>query len=679
MWHRYQQLVMVVLCWSLGTDSVCQAAPLQNVEIVVAPDAVVREREAAQFLAGTLGRLFEQTVPVKTEWTPGTAPTILVGHPNSHPAIKTLVGDQWPSLTDQGFVLKSLQYEQQPVLIVGGGSPTATYWAAAEVLHQFGVRSLLFADVLPAETPEFSWQNWDKTAEPRFTRRGWRAYDAHVQGFESWPISQQVKLLEQLAKLRFNHVVLPLEVWQPEPEWSAHKVPKTLGVFGRGEQFSVEGDVPGRAAFRGATLFQNRDFEAAESYRERTAACQKMITRLIEKAHQAGMTVSLELSPFSVTPEFQTVLPQFVPGALPQLSLVPGPQQSATDPRLLALIKARLEAYSTAFPEVDELSLVVPAAALGTWDPASALELLVTHLDQTPLKDWPAWKARTLATDSQELAEKFPTLPATLAPSASLREIAKSTTFGPAKGLLLQTPLTEPAAGPLPQLSLTMCGKVLAAWGQAGGAGYVATCTQTGDVNPSVYYLSRVAYQPALAPEAALIELIDAVSGPGASPNARLGLNFLEQATDQIVANAPQFFALEKDLLKPIITSSEPVPAWWATVKNCYLQSMNEMYRANTRAREGTRTFTLYYAKRSEFGFTLLAGLEAIGRARLAEKGSEDRVAALEQAVEAFYGALVAYSEVSRDLSDQGHIAATIEFAYRPLVARLEAAYDEAE
>ena len=51
-------------------------------------------------------------------------------------------------------------------------------------------------------------------------------------------------------------------------------------------------------------------------------------------------------------------------------------------------------------------------------------------------------------------------------------------------------------------------------------------------------------------------------------------------------------------------------------------RAMNEMYRANTRAREGGRAFTLYYARRFEFGFEYMNAVEALRKAAMASGGA---------------------------------------------------------
>jgi hypothetical protein len=88
------------------------------------------------------------------------------------------------------------------------------------------------------------------------------------------------------------------------------------------------------------------------------------------------------------------------------------------------------------------------------------------------------------------------------------------------------------------------------------------------------------------------------------------------------------------------------------------------MYRANTRAREGSRSFTLYTAKRMEFAFHLVSAIEALHKAH----DPALRAESLEAAMDSTYNALNSWSDAARDSSDRGAIALMNEFGYRPLV-----------
>ena len=107
-----------------------------------------------------------------------------------------------------------------------------------------------------------------------------------------------------------------------------------------------------------------------------------------------------------------------------------------------------------------------------------------------------------------------------------------------------------------------------------------------------------------------------------------------------------------------------------------YLNAMNEMYRANTRAREGGRAFTLYYARRFEFGFEFINVLEATWNAGIAKRkgDKETQIAELEKAIDSVTNACNAMAAVARSQSDRGVIAVMNEYGYRPLLKLLEEA-----
>jgi hypothetical protein len=120
----------------------------------------------------------------------------------------------------------------------------------------------------------------------------------------------------------------------------------------------------------------------------------------------------------------------------------------------------------------------------------------------------------------------------------------------------------------------------------------------------------------------------------------------------------------------------EPVPEWWAEAKNGFAMAMNEMYRANTRARGGAREYSLYLAKRFEFAlhyFTCLESTRLAGIAK-AKKDKAGQLENLDKAVEAMHNALGAMADVDRNNGDRGVIAVLNEYGFRPLLKELEKA-----
>src|SRR5207302_232378 len=132
-------------------------------------------------------------------------------------------------------------------LFVGGGSPRATYWAAAEYAHSLGVRSLLYGDLYPVIPPQFSLAGFDVLREPTEKDRIWPTFNPFPTGFTAWGLEDHKQLLRQLARLKFNGVSLQVHAWQPFAHFEIDGIKKQTGVLWYGWPFPVTGDTAGRA------------------------------------------------------------------------------------------------------------------------------------------------------------------------------------------------------------------------------------------------------------------------------------------------------------------------------------------------------------------------------------------------------------------------------------------------
>ena len=198
---------------------------------------------------------------------------------------------------------------------------------------------------------------------------------------------------------------------------------------------------------------------------------------------------------------------------------------------------------------------------------------------------------------------------------------------------------------------------------------------QIGDLDLSAYYFSRVAFGETITPEQACHDLVTPACGEEVSTRVWKAFQFLEQATSLIAEHDREFDVPAADMVLKH-QRNEPAPQWWTEAKDAYLNAMNEMYRANTCAREGGRAYTLYHARRCEFGFHYMNCLVAVRKAGIAQAkpDADARLTELEAAVESIYAALNALAAVARSSSDRGTIAVLNEYAYRPLKRELEAA-----
>ncbi len=332
-----------------------------RVDVVVGRSAARLERLAAEELAVQFRHLFGADVRITETSTAVDPPTVLLGNPESNPAIREVLGAAWPKLSDQGLLIKSIERNGQAALIVGGNTPVGTLWAVYELGHRLGVRYLLSGDVYPVLPPSFELSGFDIVAEPTLPARSWRTIHALPMGPEAWGLAEHRRVLRQLAKLKFNRIVLSVHPWQPFVDYEFRGVKKQTAMLWYGWRFALDGDTAGRAVFRGAREFYNPDLANKHSYEELTEAGIALARGVIESARELGMSTALCLTPLEFPKEFAASLPDARVQQGPEsLTIGPGPHQPPDDPLLLELAKTQLRAYLTTYPQIDALYLTMP-------------------------------------------------------------------------------------------------------------------------------------------------------------------------------------------------------------------------------------------------------------------------------------------------------------------------------
>ena len=478
-------------------------------------------QRAADELKADLKRLYDAEVEFGATVVPGPpAQVILLGTPDAHGHLKQL--GELPKLSEQGHAVLSRIYKERPVLAVVGGSPVATYWAAAELAHQWGVRTMLYGDVDSVAAPEFSVEGYDIVREPLAKSRTWQMeFDSPI-GAASWGLADQQKLLRQLARLKFNRLVLSTKAESPAAAVAAVS------------RVDVSGDTAGRSAFGGVKYFQNPDLADADGEEARRQAADELIRGIEKEAKALGMTV-------------------------------------------------------------------VPTRVM----------------NNTPL----------------------------------------------------------PAGSTLPLLFVTGADKWLEAALSRQRDSLGIAVSAVGDADLAAFIHARGVFDTKFAGGHPVHDLVTPICGEGVSDRVLKAFELAEDATKQVLTGDRLLGAAAPDVVMRHYASSDPPPEWWGKARDNYLNAMNEMYRANTRAREGGRSYTLYFARRFEFAFEYMNCLEAVRKAGIAKsKGDkETQVAELEKAVESMNGGLNAMAAVARSQSDRGIIAVLNEYGYRPLVKELEA------
>jgi hypothetical protein len=701
-----------------------------RVDVVIGPEAPRLERFAARELAEQFRQLFDAQVQVSDKVPAGAGYRILLGSPATNPAVKEAAGDRWPKLSDQGHLLHSVGRD---ALLVGGGSPVATLWAVYELGHHFGIRYLLQGDVLPAELPPLKLDGLDVVLEPTLRLRTWRTINDFAIGPESWGLAEQKRVLGQLAKLKYNRVMLAVYPWQPFVHYEFKGVKKQTALLWYGYRYRVDGDTPGRAAFGGTREFENPDFAGKTTYEDRTKAGIALASGTIEAAHDLGMSAALTLSPLEFPKEFAAVLPKAkVLHSLESLVIGPGPSQPPDDPLLRDLTATVIRAHLATYPKVDALYLSLPEFPdwvehhEKAWQRLDARTGVGKAVDLKRLTE--AARARTLIASGDRgvralrgniaaldffhtlLADPdllkrpdggkveaviievdpalFGVLDKVLPPKASALHFVDYTARRVAahpelldrvdarsvpSSLILT--LADDNVGVLPQLATGDLHTLVSRLRKGGWEGYSTRYWIPGDLNPCVHYLSRAAFDEKSTPQAACADLVEPMCGAGAVGPSIKGFGMVEEATHLIDENDIGFTFPVPGVVMKHYEAKAPPPGWWKKVRDLYAGACDEMLRGIQRAHPRGRPFLYYHSKRLEFAVEYLNSIEAVRLAGVAKaKGDrEAQRAQLEKAVEGMYNALSALGDAARDSSDRGVIAVLNEYGYRPLKAEWDA------
>ena len=348
-------------------------AERDDLRIVVGHAAPALERFAAEELQRYLRALFGPTVPVVTDHTDGTRPAVLIGSPETNPAVAASeLANGWPSMSDQGIVLRGGAAEK--TWAVGGGSPVATMWAVYDLVERLGVRYLLSGDVFPDDPGPLRLPDLDVCVEPVFTERIWRLMNDEPHGPEMWSLAECRRVIDQIAKMKMNGIFFLTYPSHPFVHYEFRGVAKSTGVLDFGFRYPIDDDTIGREHFGGAAEFTNPEFRHCDGYDDMVEAGQRYARAVFDHAKNRGMRIGFGFSLTNTTDEFKARLSEWTPDApdapaedggdyvrLGRLSMgaPPGGRgfQNVDNPALAELAEVIVRAHLETYPEIDFIEI----------------------------------------------------------------------------------------------------------------------------------------------------------------------------------------------------------------------------------------------------------------------------------------------------------------------------------
>lgn len=693
----------------------------EKVDVVVGADAPALEQFAARELAEIMKRVLGCDANVVNTFTTDATQRVVVGSSKTLPAgLQRLPA--LSALKAQSQLIESVRINDRPVWLVAGGSPQATLWAVYEWAHLWGERAMLFGDLQPIQPPANPFDNLQMQVEPRLAVRSWTLLGDSLLGTETWSLESLRGLLKQLAKQKYNRVELVVNPAQPFVMLQLDGIAKSSAVLQQGETFEITGETAGRSAFLGADRFENPDLARFRTSAERLQGGIEYLRAVMTSAEQLGLQPAICFAPTSLPSEYQAIaggILRHVEGRPARLVMPLDTDNANARQTLVKLAEQQLLAYLDTYPDLHVIGLsfrdsphlldvadrerVRASLAAWGWNPSSprfekvwteanarserepaegvrrklGSLLLLAFLER--LFEQPAVKSRL---QTQAVQIYLTDLPGSLAahiaelvaPETELVFSGDADTLAalPTRGSF-RVSLTSSEPNVLPLRNLPALATTLQTLVDRSAQGVYVEGLTVSDLDLASYYVSRVAGGEKLTAEAVYDRLLTPVCGEGVADRVVRAMQAAEQAQGQWTAQLAPLGTPDGTLFQLPTESPEKVNAALTAAQGHYLSAMNEMYRANTRAREGGRAFTLYLARRFEFAFEMVNAAIALQAAQAARGDADQETATAEEekALESLYGGLNALAAVARNPGDRAVIAVVNQFAFGPLSKKL--------
>ena len=704
-----------------------------QVAVIISENAPELERFAAEQLCDYLGKLFDiQTHPISS--VSAEAETLfLVGSLDADVAGQnTMEEGTFPPISEQGFILRRVQCQGRPSLVVRGGSPRATLWAVYELVEHWGVRYLLHRDVLPAPFP-FYLPDLDVVIEPRLPVRQWRVINDFACGPEAWGMGDYRPVIDQLAKLKFNRILLSLWPWQPFLHYEVKGVKRESATLWFDFHYPITDDMVGRHLFGDEDEFWNPDLPRGASYEEFTAAGEQLVHNLIDYAHQRGMECVIVATLTEFPPEFAPLLndAQEV-HQLAELTVVPSAETDIDDPALTELATTVLRATVDTYPEVDYVALGMPEfrqwsglyerawGALDTKYDVSAQRSLDDVLTAAIQRSaYPGGEERALQEVKGDIValyfydrllneihalkesrcpdmkfiynsvaeELFPVLESlvpcgwetlnfvdyTASRIVKRREVIENVPSQEHACSLIYT-LHDDNVGLLPQLATGSLHELTKDLIRHGWAGFSTRYWLIADHDPCVAYLAKAAWNEGVTHKDIYRDQIRTVCGEECIEDMLTAFREVEGTTIALEDHGLGLtFPVPGMLTKhwtPQSMSDELVED-----RQGYQRALDAAYRALEKTQPSGQSYVDYWIGRLKFGVGYLDMIAAVRCAAIAEADGKptEAIQHAETALVIAHQALEAYADVARDQSDRGAIAVMNEYVYRPLKEKIAA------
>jgi len=186
-----------------------------NVTIVCPSGVMAAENLAAKEIRRYLYLRTGNLVPIvqSKNKLPSKTSLIVIGQKN-RPAVKTLIAKNTElassvnSLEHQQYLIKTITFGDHQAVLITGGDPIGTLYAAYRFAEHFGVRFYMHGDTIPDKRITLKIPDLDENGKPLFNLRGIQPFHDFPEGPDWWNTDDYKAIIAQLPKMRMNFIGL---------------------------------------------------------------------------------------------------------------------------------------------------------------------------------------------------------------------------------------------------------------------------------------------------------------------------------------------------------------------------------------------------------------------------------------------------------------------------------------
>jgi len=222
---------------------------------------------------------------------PGSGSRIYLYDVKNIPAtIDDVIVGRLPDLSDQGFIIRKINDRS---LLIAGGSDASILWAVYELAESWGVVHTLHEDIYPTAKDDFFLPDINKVYEPRQKIRSWRIMNIFLHGPEGWTLKQHKKFIIQLARQKFNGVLLCIWPQHPFINYDIDGISKKKAYIHFGMEFNVSDRSIGREYLGPSGVYTNPEFRNCRTFEEMYETGVSYISEIMAFARSYGMRIEI--------------------------------------------------------------------------------------------------------------------------------------------------------------------------------------------------------------------------------------------------------------------------------------------------------------------------------------------------------------------------------------------------